>query len=224
MRKILICVLAAFVFLTFTVTAHAASDNVFSGMGNKLWRGIVNTTTGWIEFPAQTMKGYKNGYLGNPNHKVGGVLLGMVTGVFHTAGRTLSGMFEIAGFWAADHEDNDGVGLPLDAEYAWEEGTPYDHFSPNFEKATLGPMSNKLMRGLGDGLGGFIEFPGQIMKGVKNKSWDIGIFKGLWYWYSREIDGVSDLCTFPLPNPQDTKGAAFDEKWPWSAFSDTMKK
>ena len=222
MKKKIISILIVFMFFVCATNAHADSDNVFSGMGAKLWRGIVNTATGWIELPAQTMKGYKYGYLGNENHKVGGVLLGMLTGVVHATGRTLSGAFDIAGFWAADHPDNDGVGTPLDAEYAWEEGTPYNHFAPSYEEATLGPWSNKLLRGAGDSLGGFLEFPGQIMKGIKNKSYDLGIIKGLWYWYSRQVDGIANVSTFFLPNPPDTKGAAFDEKWPWSAFGDSF--
>ena len=36
-------------------------------------------------------------------------------------GRTMSGAGDVVGFWAADPKSNDGVGIPLNAEYAWEE-------------------------------------------------------------------------------------------------------
>jgi putative exosortase-associated protein (TIGR04073 family) len=129
----------------------------------------------------------------------------------------------MAGFWAADPANNEGVGVPLQTTYAWEEGAPYDMAKPDLETATIKPVGNKLGRGLGNALLAFLELPGQVVKGVKLKAPDAGIVKGLWYWYSREIDGIYDVCTFWLPNPKDTKALAFDEKWPWSALGDNMK-
>ena len=192
------------------------SEEFIGGMGKKFVRGVVNTFTGWVEFPAQICKGYKK-------DNIGGAFLGIFTGVWHGLGRTLYGFEELAGFWAADPASNEGVGIPLDAEYAWEEGTPYDLSKPSFGEATLTPIGNKLGRGLGNAICGFLEFPGQIVKGIKLKAFDVGIGKALWYWYSREIDGIYDVCTFPLPNPKDTKALAFDEKWPWSALGEGMK-
>jgi len=70
---------------------------------------------------------------------------------------------------------------------------------------------------------GVVEVPGQIVKGVKAGAPDLGIIKGLWYWFSREIDGVYDVVTCLVPNPEDTKALPFDEKWPWSALGDSVK-
>ncbi len=222
MKKI-ICLLVIALFLCSTCYAATGADYL-NGVGNKLWRGVVNTFTGWIEFPAQIYKGYERGFNGNENNKIGGAFVGIFTGIGHTAGRTLSGLGDVAGFWAADPANNDGVGIPLDAEYAWEEGTVYNMFDPNFGEGALNPMGNKLGRGIGDSLGGFLEFPGQIVKGIKLGAPDLGIVKGLWYWYSRQVDGAFDIAGFFLPNPKDTKALPFDEKWPWSALGDSMKK
>jgi putative exosortase-associated protein (TIGR04073 family) len=152
-----------------------------------------------------------------------GAFVGIFTGVWHGLGRTASGFYDMAGFWAADPKSNDGVGIPLDAEYAWQEGEHHSLTSPKVVDATVAPMGNKLMRGVGNTLFGFAEFPGQIWKGVREHAFDLGIGKGLWYWFSREVDGVYDAATFIVPNPKDTKGLAYDEKWPWSALGDSMK-
>ena len=65
-----------------------------------------------------------------------------------------------------------------------------------------------------------MELPGQVCKGISQKPAKLGIIKGLWYWASREVSGVSDVVTALFPNPEDTAGFAFDEKWPWDNFSD----
>ena len=222
MKKTL-CILVAAVFLFSAAAQAATTEELMTGMGHKLWRGAVNVLTGWVELPAQIVKGYNRGFAGDENNKAMGGFFGIFTGVWHAAGRTISGAAELAGFWAADPESNEGIGVPLDAEYAWEEGTHYNLCDPNFQEGTLAPMGHKLSRGLGNGLAGFLELPGQIMKGIKGKAPDLGIVKGLWYWYSREIDGCYDIVTFLLPGPGDTKALPFDEKWPWSAFGDSMK-
>jgi putative exosortase-associated protein (TIGR04073 family) len=224
MRKQLLGLFVAAIFLLFSTTSHAASDELFSGMGEKLWRGIVNTFTGWIEFPAQIIKGYDEGFLGDEDNKIVGALAGIFDGIGHSAGRTLYGVADIVGFWAASPEDNEGVGISLDAEYAWEEGSPYDLFDPDFGEATIRPIGQKLFRGLSNGLLGFVELPGQILKGVSEGAPDLGIFKGLWYWYSREVAGLTDIGTIILPNPPDTKGLAFDEEYPWDAFVDAVEQ
>ena len=203
--------------------AQADTEEFVTGMGNKIVRGVVNTFTGWIEFPEQIIKGYDRGFMGNEDQKLLGAVVGIFSGIGHSAGRTLSGVSDLAGFWAADPESNEGIGIPLDAEYAWEEGTGYDMFDPNLIEGAVKPIGNKLLRGLGNGIFGFLEFPGQIIKGVKEGAPDLGIIKGLWYWYSREVDGVYEATTFLLPNPASTKGMPFDEKWAWSALGDNLK-
>jgi putative exosortase-associated protein (TIGR04073 family) len=224
MRKAL-CVLAAFVFLftssmSFAETGDVTSEDVMNGMGAKMRRGAINTFTGWIEIPAQIAKGYEYGFMGKDNTGFVGAIGGIFAGIGTAAGRTISGVGELVGFWAVDPDGNEGMGIPLDAEYAWETGTPYDMTDPSFMEATTRPVLKKLGRGLGNLLCGVAEIPGQIMKGIEEKAWDAGICKGIWYCLSREIDGAFDVATFLLPGPRDTKGVPFDEKWPWSAAGD----
>ena len=223
MKKVF-CVIAALALLFTSSAAFANSDEVIPGMGSKLYSGVVNTFTGWIEVPAQIAKGYKYGWMGEKNKGWIGAIGGVFAGIGSAAGRTISGMGQMAGFWAADPASNDGIGIPLDAEYAWEEGTPYNMADPDLTEATVKPVLRKLGRGAGNAVFGVLEVPGQIMKGIKEKAPDLGIVKGLWYWFSREVDGVWDICTFCLPGPRDNKAVAFDEKWPWSAMGDISNK
>jgi len=219
MKRKLLCILmaAAIISISAGTASAAGAEELFSGMGQKLVRGVVNTVTGWVEIPAQIYYGYKN-------DSFGGAFVGIFSGIWHGVGRTMSGAGDVVGFWAADPKSNDGVGVPLNAEYAWEEGTRYDLMRPSFGEATLTPMGNKLGRGLGNSFCGFLELPGQIFKGLKLHAPDLGIGKGLWYWYSRQIDGAIDVASFLFPNPKDTKALKFDEKWPWSALGDTLAK
>ena len=223
MKKTLLCILTVTLFLVWGSAANADTEELLTGMGKKLIRGVVNTFTGWVEIPAQVVKGYNHGLMGDENNKFGGAVVGIFTGIWYGAGRTISGMGDLAGFWAADPENNDGVGIHLDARYAWEEGEPYSLTDPSFTEATVMPIGNKLGRGLGNGILGFLEVPGQIVKGVKEGAPDLGIIKGIWYWFSREVDGAYDIITLLLPNPEDTEAVKFDEKWPWSALGDSMK-
>ena len=73
---------------------------------------------------------------------------------------------ELFGFWSANPADNDGVGVPLDAQYAWEEGVQYDLFDPSLKEGVK-PMGRKLLRGLGNTFLGIAELPGQILKGKR---------------------------------------------------------
>jgi putative exosortase-associated protein (TIGR04073 family) len=220
MRKRSCALLTTALFLFFISNSHAASEDVLDGMANKFKRGVINTFTGVIEIPAQTIKGYNEGFLGDKENKLLGVACGIFEGLWHGAGRTLSGITDIAGFWAANPKDNENVGVPLDAEYAWEEGKSHEAFEPNFTEATIAPSVNKFFRGAGNTLFGFMEFPGQIYKGISQEPASPGLIKGLWYWISREASGISDLATALFPNPEGTAGFAFDEKWPWDNFSD----
>ena len=174
MRKWSLSILLVFAIVIFLAGASYAAgpEELFSGMGKKFVRGAVNVITGWVEIPAQIYYGYKN-------ESFGGAFIGMGSGIWHGVGRTISGVGDVVGFWAADPKANDGVGVPLNAEYAWEEGVKYDLMKPSFGEATLTPMGNKLGRGLGNSFLGFLELPGQILKGLKLHAPDLGIGKGL---------------------------------------------
>jgi putative exosortase-associated protein (TIGR04073 family) len=216
-----IIVAALFLFAAVPAFAADAPKELVDGMGAKAFRGGVNTLTGWVEIPMQISKGYeKDSFIGG--------FVGIFTGVWHAAGRTISGAFELAGFWSADLESNDGMGVSLDAEYAWEKGEKASLTDPSVEKATLNPMGMKLMRGIGNTVCGVAELPGQILKAVHTPATEIkipdaGIVKGLWYMVSREIVGAGDLATFYMPGPVDTKAMKFDEKWPWSALGTELQ-
>ena len=222
MRKRIIVVMLAAIFLTTATTAYAATGDYWEGMGEKLKRGFINVFTGWIEIPAQISKGYEKGFFDDENNKFMGAFMGIFTGVAHAAGRTVNGACEVAGFWAANYQDNDGYGLPLDAEYAWEEGTSYNIVDPDFKTAMVIPCGKKFIRGFRDVLFGIVEVPGQIAKGYQDGAADLGIFKGIWLWLSREVSGASDIATFCLPSPVDTKGYGFESEWPSDALQDAI--
>ena len=223
--KAKIAILTFFVTVVFSCSvAHGASDEIFTGMGKKISRGLTNVFTGWIELPMQTVKGYKQGYSGDENNKVMGSVCGFFKGISCTIGRTAWGVVELVGFWAANPQDNSGVGIMLDNEYAWEvEETTGGDVSSD-EEVTFAPIGKKLARGLGNSLFGFTELPGQILKGLKTNAPDLGVIKGLWFWYSREIYGFADILTIVFPTPEDNPGYPFDEEYPWDAMVDTLEK
>ena len=218
--------LAAVAFLAGSAgTAQAASDDVVQGMGDRFKRGIVDTFTGFLEWPFQTVKGYKRGCSFVKNEtgsKVTGTVIGLLfAGPSHAIGRTGSGMGELFGFWMANPADNKDVGTPLDAEFAWEDGTPYSIFEPTLGEG-IKPWGNKIVRGLGNGLLGWLDFPGQIVKGCRaGGAGNIGkgVVKGLWFGVSRTAYGSSDVFGFLFPNHPDQKGYAFEEKWAWDSFN-----
>jgi len=99
----------------------------------------------------------------------------------------------------------------------------YDYFDPDFEEGALDPTWNKFARGMSNTLAGFVELPGQTMKGFQEGHPFAGITKGLWYWYSRQISGLQDLTGIFLPTPEETAGVAFSEEWPWDAMVDSIE-
>ncbi len=225
MRRNISVMIVVLFFMSITALAHAEADSLLEGMGGKLWRGAVNTLTGWVELPAQLVKGWNNGCLDNVLLKPVGLVAGLFDGVTHTVGRTVSGAVDIATFWTADIADLDheGVGLALDDEYAWQEGDAKDITDPNFIDGAVMPVGRKFMRGVGNTLFGTVELPGQFVKGMSESALDLGIVKGIWYTLSREVDGVTDIATCLFPSPEDSKGLTYDEVWPWEALGEGLK-
>ncbi len=219
-KSLFICLIICVLFLCVPA-AHAASNDLLDGMFQKLGRGVVDTLTGWIEFPAQIVKGYRDGLTGDGQKKTLGAIAGIFKGMSHSFGRTSSGFSDILTFWAANSEDNEGVGIPLDADYAWQRGVPHDYLYPTFTEGTFEPMGKKFIRGLGNAFLGWVEIPGQMLKETQKGALDLGFVKGMWYWFSRTADGFSDMFTAFSPNHVDEKGIAFEEEWPWDAFSQT---
>ncbi len=219
MKKTVVVLFVVAVFSCSTV--YAATDDIVGGMGKKFFRGFVNVLTGWVELPMQIMKGYKSDKYDNKILNTGA---GFFKGIGHTIGRTAWGAVELVGFWTANPKDNVGMGIPLDATFAWDEGVSYDCFDPNFTDAAFKPISRKFMRGLSNALLGFAEFPGQIAKGIDESATDFGIMKGLWFWYSREVYGIADMATAIFPTPEDNPGYCFDEEYPWDALVDAIEE
>jgi len=114
---------------------------LLGGMKDKAVRGVVNLYSGIIELPVQIYKGYNNGF-GPIQNEVGSKSIGTILGIFrgfgHAAGRTGWGALELFGFWTVNPEDNEGNGVPLDAEYAWEQGTQYNIFEPSLSEGIKG--------------------------------------------------------------------------------------
>ena len=220
-----ITVLALLIAIIFSCSiAQGATDDIIAGMSKKLSRGFVNIFTGWLELPMQTIKGYKRGCPNDEDNKFLGTTYGFFKGIGHTIGRTAWGFVEFFGFWTANPEDNIGIGIPLDSNFAWEEGEGYNCLDPSFTEATLNPMGQKLTRGLGNGFFGFLELPGQITKGIKNGANDFGIVKGVWFSLSRELYGIADVATVIFPQPEDNPGYPFEEEYPWDSLLDTIEE
>ena len=201
--------------------APQPAEEVIPGMVNKAARGGVNLVTGIVEWPAQTYKGWKNGvgFIENETaSKTVGTLLGFfLRGPGHAAGRTLSGGKELFGFWTANRPDNEGIGVPLDAYYAWEMGEQYSIFKPTIAEGVM-PIPRKLGHGLANGFAGIVELPGQIVQGQREGELGNGVLEGVWFWFSRSYNGFGDIFLCLVPNPESTVGTPWDAEWPWSAL------
>ena len=218
MRKFAIAVVLLCLFASATV--NAANDKVVEGMVQKGVRGAINMVTGIVELPMQIYKGYDKGFgpiKNTAGSKTVGTILGIFRGFGHAAGRTSWGALELFGFWTANAPDNDGVGVPLDAQYSWQMGEQYSIFKPTLGEGVK-PIGRKLIRGLTDAFLGIVELPGQVVKGAREKTLVKGAAKGVWFWWSREAYGFTGMFTCLVPNPKDNPGYAFNGEWPWSAL------
>ena len=217
MRKFLVLVfVAGCMFFSNNVMAGEISE----GMADRAVRGFRNMFTGIVEVPMQIKKGYTDGvgFIDNEaGSKTVGTVLGFFRGFSHAAGRMSSGGIELFGFWAVSPESNEGVGVPLDAEYAWEDGEKYSIFKPSFSEGVK-PIGRKLGRGIGNGFLGILEVPGQIKQGSADGNVAKGVAKGFWYWMSRSVYGFNNIMTSFVPNPEDNLGVHFEQEKPWEAL------
>lgn len=212
--------LLVFVF-ALSSPVYAAPDSIGSGMAHKAVRGAVNLVTGIVEVPMQIYKGYDKGFpmiKNTAGSKTVGTILGFFRGFGHAAGRMTWGGLELFGFWTANPVDNIGVGVPLDAEYAWQEGVQHSYFKPTLKEG-LKPIPMKLGHGISDGLLGVLEVPSQIKIGIDEGNVAKGIGKGVWFWWSRMWYGFGNIYTCLVPNPADNPGYAYNGEWPWSGLS-----
>lgn len=212
------------IFLFSQLPLFAASENVLVGMKDKVVSGVVDTVTGIVELPVQIHKGYRKGCAPIKNKflsKTVGTILGFFRGVGHAAGRTGYGIFEVATFYTANPENNKGVGVPLDAEYAWEEGEQHSFLKPNLKEGCL-PVGRKLVRGLANGFLGVLDLPGQIVKGFRDEQFLLGIIRGVWFSYSRTTSGIGEAILFLVPNPVETQGYSYGSNMPWGGFESDL--
>ena len=217
MRRVTALILAC---LISAPGAYASTTNIPEGMAAKAVRGAVNLVTGIVEVPMQIYKGYHQGFSLIKNEagsKTVGTILGFFRGFSHAAGRTGWGATELFGFWSANHPDNEGVGIPFDAQYAWEMGTQYDLFKPSLAEGVK-PMGRKLVRGVADAFTGIVEVPNQVKIGAADGHALKGLGKGFWFWWSREIYGFGSIYTCFAPNPGDNPGYPFSGEWAWSGL------
>ena len=196
-------------------------QNAAAPIAAKLVRGAVNAVTGIVEWPMQTYKGFARGvgFIKNRPLSAGvGTVLGFFRGIVHAAGRTGSGFTEVVACWLPNPKSNKGVGIPFDGEYAWDMGTAYDIFKPTLAEG-LKPYPRKLVRGLGNGFGGIVDVPDQIIKGASSDSPVTGALfgavKGVWSWMGRGVHGFSEAILFLTPNPEDHLGYPFEQDWFW---------
>ena len=195
---------------------------ILPGMAHKAFRGAVNLTTGFFEWPMQTYKGYVNGISAiqsKPLSKAVGTAHGFFfSGPGSSLARIGWGALELFGFWTANHADNVGVGCPLDAEYSWQWGEQYSIFSPTLREGIM-PIPRKLARGLVDCFAGIAEVPSQVVAGFETGEPIRGCGRGMWFWWSREVYGFGNMFMCLVPNPPDNPGVAFNGKFPWSAWT-----
>jgi putative exosortase-associated protein (TIGR04073 family) len=201
----------AFALAAAPLSVHAADDDISDGMADKATHGFVNLGSGWMEIPMQIAKGYQRGIKYDPERPAASRTFGTVQGVFkgvvHAVGRTILGVYQLVGFWAANPEDNAGVGIPMDGEYSRDWG--HHHGYPYREMHR--PMKRKLDRGGTNIFTSPIEVPYQVKFGHR-KRYRNGTVKGVWFMLSRFWAGTYETSTFLFPSPRETEGYAFDQE------------
>ena len=95
----------------FKTVDNASAEEIASGMSEKAVRGLINVSTGWLEFPRQI---YTNIQDHGPFQ---GSLVGPFMGIGMMVARTVAGALEIATFYLA----YPGFYEPyLEPRYVWE--------------------------------------------------------------------------------------------------------
>ena len=207
------------ILLVFSSQYNAGEqDDPLTREGHKAVHGVINTLTFPLEFPMQYYKGYQRGLKGfgeNPSlSRFAGGLWGLVgPGTHKAAGRLWLGLYQLGGFWMLNPISNEGYGLPLDGEYAFD----FDEPTPVTYRSGVRMIGSRLRRGLLNVYWGTIaELPANTLEGFENHTPMKGFLRGSWYMVSRLWQGVSDTGGFLLPNSRKTMGYAFDVDDPWN--------
>lgn len=106
--------------LTVLFSQMSFADQILAGdpeagtkcAANKLWRGIVNTVTGWGEL-------FRQPIVCTMDDGAVGVPVGIINGVFMTIVRTGSGIIDIATF-PVPFDDDIGYDSLLNPDYVWQ--------------------------------------------------------------------------------------------------------
>lgn len=219
MRKACAAALAAALFVGTSPSRaqagyFAAEEDVVQACGKKLFRGVVNALTGWVEVLHQPVKKTVR------DGPVPGLTLGLLKGIWYGIGRTADGAIEAATFVLPNHQSAEEVGVPLDAEYAWEEGAPARFYGQ--------PMGNKLVRGIIDVSTFWLELPAQPTEGTRQRGaaygLTVGLVKGIWFTLGRAASGVEETALFLFPNPVDTAGYPFGSLRSWEGFQKNAQR
>ena len=84
-----------FLFSSQVQASEEITANVyFSRAGMKILSGVTNVATGWMELPKNIVL-----WCQKDNSILVGFPEGMLMGIYHTAGRTGSGVLDLATFW-----------------------------------------------------------------------------------------------------------------------------
>ena len=210
-------IVTAGILLTILVSAAYQPDPQITREGNKAVHGVINVLTFPLEFPVQSYKGYSRGVKGLGEDtglsRFAGCLWGFVGHGTHKAtGRLWLGLYQLGGYWTLNPATNEGVGLLLDSEYAFDLDQPLETSFNN----GLNMVGNKLRRGLLNVYWGTVaELPGKTVAGFSEKTPIRGILKGSWYMLSRLWQGVHDTGGFLLPNSPQTLGYVYEVDEPW---------
>lgn len=210
-KKIIFSLLICSLLLSFSL--YAQTPNYAVACANKTKQGVANILTSWLEVPCQIAKGFNHGFGGEGKSQIIGGFFGFFRGIIHGVGRLGCGCIQLATFFLPNPQNNDGVGIPLDSQFAWEEGTQYSIVNQGIE-----PVGRKAFRGIINTLFWPLEFPGQLVKGFRQDKPFKGIAKALTFPFARLGYGIYDLTTVVLPNETEGYGYPLNEKLPWDAF------
>jgi len=224
-RGLCLMLVVLMMFSLMPISAEASVASILSGMGEKIEKGATNALTGFVEVPMKTFRGADHGMKGIDNKPLSrsvGTAYGVIGGVGYGAGRTVSGLKDLAGFWAIDYPTNAGYGQMLDKKDAWQEESQAAYARPEVMDGMVKPDLDRGMRGMENVSFSVMELPYQTYLATRDESNPgLGIIRGTSYGLSRLYIGAMDMATFYLPQPKDTVGSTFESENPWKGF---MKK
>ena len=106
--------------VSLLVSFDAAASSYPARIGAKLGSGIANVATGIVEIP-KTIR------VANREQGVAyAATAGLITGIFHTVGRTLSGAYDLVTFMIPTKP----IVMP---DYVWEDFNKETHYRPTWE-------------------------------------------------------------------------------------------